>query len=93
MNERTHIGRIAKIICIIFSIAFMITLILYLILNSILNSEVYYLGIATIWLLFPFLLSIAYVMAVSAMRALDKGIEKKEEELKRRVEEMKAEKK
>ena len=71
----------------------MITLILYLILNSILNSEVYYLGIATIWLLFSFLLSIAYVMAVSAKRALDKGIEKKEEELKRRVEEMNAEKK
>ena len=78
MDERRHIGRIAKIICIVFSIAFIITLILYLILNFIFHSEVYYLGIATIVLLFPFLLSIAYVMAVSAKRALDKGIERDE---------------
>jgi hypothetical protein len=71
----------------------MITLILYLILNSIFHREVYYLGIATIGLLFSFLLSIAYVMAVSAKRALDKGIEKNEEELKLRVEEMNTEEK
>jgi hypothetical protein len=93
MDERMHLGKIVKIICIVFSIAFFITLILYLGLNFIFHSEVYYLGIVTLVLLFPFLLSIAYVMAVSAKRALDKGIERDEEELKRRIAEMSAEEK
>ena len=65
MEKKRNIGKIAKIIYTVFSTAFIVTLISYLGLNFILHSEeIYYLGIATIALLFPFLLSIAYVMAL-----------------------------
>jgi cation transport ATPase len=93
VDKKGHIEKIVKNICTIFSLAFIITLILYLVLNFFFRSKVYYLGIATIVLLFPFLSSIAYVMAVSAKRAIDKGIEKNEEELKRRIAETSAEEK
>jgi hypothetical protein len=75
MNNKINIGKIAKTACIIFSLAFIITLTSYLVLNFILQAEeIYYLGIATLILLFPFLLSIAYVMAVTAKHMLEKGI-------------------
>jgi uncharacterized membrane protein len=93
MGLRIHTEKIVKSICIAFSIAFFITLILNLGLNFIFRSQLYYLGITTIVLLFPFLLSIVYVMAVSAKRAIDKRIEKDEEESKRQIAEISAEKK
>ena len=75
MDKKRHIGKIAKTTCIVFSTAFIVTLISYLGLNFILHSEeIYYLGITTIALLFPFLLSIAYVMAITAKHTLEKGI-------------------
>ena len=88
--------KIAKIICIAFSLAFITSLItsitLYFQLNSTLHTAPSYLlirdyftysGITTLGLLFPFLLSIAYAMAATAKRSLDKGIERlREEELK-----------
>lgn len=92
MVERIHFGKIVKNSCIAFSIAFFITLTLYWGLNFIFHTEVYYLGIATLVLFCPFLLSIAYVMAVGAKRTLDKGVER-DEELKRRIAEMSAEEK
>jgi hypothetical protein len=68
-------AKIAKITCIAFSITFILSLTSYWGLNLILQSqEIYYLGIATLALLFPFLLSIAYVMVVTANHALEKGI-------------------
>ena len=68
-------AKIAKTTCIAFSITFILSLTSYWGLNLILQSqEIYYLGIATLALLFPFLLSIAYVMAVTANHALEKGI-------------------
>jgi hypothetical protein len=88
MNKKTNIGKIANTACIIFSLAFIITLTSFLVLNFILQAEeIYYLGIATIALLFPFLLSIAYVMVVTAKHTLEKGIIRLgyEEELKCRI--------
>jgi hypothetical protein len=79
MEKETHIQKTLKIICILLSIAFMTTLGVYWGLNLIFHIQVYYLGIANLALLFPFLLSIAYVMVVSAKRTLDKGIERKQE--------------
>jgi hypothetical protein len=79
MAEKTHIQKTVKIICIVLSIAFMITLGMYLGLNFIFQIQVYYLGITNLALLFPFLLSIAYVMVVSAKRMLDKGIQRNQE--------------
>jgi len=67
-------------ICITFSAAFFITLTVNLGLNFLFHAQVYYLGIATIVLLAPFLLSIAYVMSVSAKHMLDKKIRSDEEE-------------
>jgi len=93
MDKRVHIEKNSKIICIIFSLAFIVTLISYLVLTDIYHSRVYYLGIVSLVLLFPFLLSVAYVMVVSAKHALDKEIERKEEELKRQNVETNSEKK
>ena len=91
-----YLPKIGKIITMVFSIAFItsliITLTLYFELNSILHTAPSYLlirdyftfsGITTLALLFPFLLSIAYVMVVIAEHTLEKGIERlREEELK-----------
>jgi hypothetical protein len=57
----------------------MITLGMYLGLNFIFQIQVYYLGITNLALLFPFLLSIAYVMVVSDKRMLDKVIQRNQE--------------
>ena len=79
MAKETHIQKTLKIICILLSITFMTTIGVYWGLNLIFHIQVYYLGIANLALLFPFLLSIAYFMVVSAKRSLDKGIERKQE--------------
>jgi hypothetical protein len=79
MEKETHIQKTFKLIGILLSIAFMTTLCVYWGLNLFFHIQVYYLGIANLALLFPFLLSIAYVMVVSAKRTLDKGIERKQE--------------
>lgn len=92
MYARMPAEKTIKNICIDSSIAFFITLTLYWGLYFIFNTEVYYLGIATLVLLCPFLLSIAYAMAVSAKRTLDNAIERNEE-LKRRIAEMNGEEK
>jgi Na+-transporting methylmalonyl-CoA/oxaloacetate decarboxylase gamma subunit len=80
MDERRHIQKIVKIICIFFSIAFIVTTISYWALSLVLHSEIYYLGIVAVALLFPFLISIAFVMAVSAKNTIDKEIEREEKE-------------
>ena len=68
-------GKIAKITCAASTTAFIITLTSYTGLKFMLQSiEIYCLGIATLALLFPFLLSIAYVMAATANHALERGI-------------------
>lgn len=87
------VGKIFDITCITFSAAFFVTLSLYWGLNLIFHYEIYYLGLATLALFIPFLLSIAYVLAVSAKRALDKGVRREAEELERRIAEMNAEEK
>ena len=93
MDPRIHVQKNIKITSFVFSTAFTITLILYLELNYVLHSPVYYLGLATIALLFPFLLSIAYVMAISAKRALDKEIKRNEKEFEQQIAEMSTEEK
>jgi uncharacterized membrane protein len=80
-------GKIFEIIWVAFSIAFFTVLILFLALNFVFGLEVYYLGLATLVLFIPFLLSLAYVMAIGAKRTMDKEIEK-EEEAKQRLAEM-----
>lgn len=90
MYARMPAEKTIKNICIDSSIAFFITLTLYWGLYFIFHAEIYYLGIATLMLLFPFLLSIVYAMAVSAKRTIDNAIERNEE-LKRRIAEMNAE--
>ena len=75
----------AKTAFIISSTAFILTLTSYIGLNPILQTqETYYLGIATLSLLFPLLVSVAYIMAVTAKHTLDEGIEtlRTKEELK-----------
>jgi amino acid transporter len=93
MDPRIHVQKNIKITSFVFSTAFTITLILCLELNYVRHSPVYYLGLATIALLFPFLLSIAYVMAIIAKRALDKGIKINEEEFEHQNAEMSTEEK
>ena len=87
MDKKRILGKIAKIITIVFSITLTISLILEFQLTSIPqnNSDPSYLlirdsfifsGRATLALLFPFLLSIAYGMAVTAKHTLEKGIQR-----------------
>lgn len=92
MVERRHIEKIVKITCIVFTIAFVATTILYWSIALVFHSEIYYLGIVAVALLFPFLLSIVFVMVVSAKRTIDEEIER-EEESKRKIAEMSAEEK
>lgn len=86
MDPRMPIGKIAQIACITFSTAFFVTFSLYWVLNLIFHSEIYYLGLATVALLFTFLLSVAYAMGVLAKRTLDKGVKNQEERLRRSAE-------
>jgi hypothetical protein len=73
-------------------VAFAIAATSYYVLNYIYSIEVYYLGLTSLALLFPFLLSIACFMVVIAKRALDKGVERNEIELKCQITETSAEK-
>jgi hypothetical protein len=92
LESKRHIEKSIKFGCIIFSVAFVIAATSYYVLNYIYSIEVYYLGITSLALLFPFLLSIAYFMIVSAKRALDKGVERNEIGLKCQITETFAEK-
>ncbi len=90
MNVGMHIQKNIKITSLFFSIAFITTATLYWSLNYAFHTEVYYLGITVVALLFPFLISVAYGMAVSAKRAIDNGIKRNEEELEHQIAEMRS---
>ena len=92
MYENLHFEKAIKTSCIGVSTAFFTTLTAYWVLDLIFHIEVYYVGMAMLVLLAPFLLSIAYAMALYAKRALDKGIERNQE-LKMRIDEMTTEEK